>query len=220
MRMISCHLKKNPGFTLVETLLAAAIFLVVATGIYAALAAGQSTWLDTDTSMDLQQSLRFALEKATRELHESGFDKNGIWQVTIGDGTGVNGTDILRFSMPIICHSGDSVIDANGDIAYWGAPLTWGCTSSSCMDADDNCVTRDYKYIRYSLDTNNQLLRQVLDTTTAVVRQDIFARYITNFQVTNSVDQNVVTLQIDAQKKSGTSRVLTMSVTMDVYLRN
>src|SRR3990167_2436584 len=123
------NIKISGGFTLVEALVALAIFLVLSAGVFAVLATGRSTWFDTDASFELQQNLRFALEKLSRELHESGFDKNNVWQVSINNDGGVNGTDILKFSIPIICHSGDSVIDANGDIAYWGAPLTWGCTS-------------------------------------------------------------------------------------------
>ena len=212
--------KKRFGFTLVEVMLATVIFLIVAARIYSVLAAGRTTWLDSDASIELQQNLRLTLEKVTRELHESGFDKLGVWQVVIGQGTGPFGTDILKFSIPIICHNGDNIIDSNGDIAYWGAPVTWGCTSSSCMDADENCLTRDYKFIQYEVDANNRLFRVVLDTNSAVVRQDIIAQHITNFQVTNSVDQDVITLQIDAQKKSGTSRMITASATMDIFLRN
>ncbi len=212
--------EEKGGFTLVEMMLSIAVFLIVAAGVYTALSTGRTTWLDSDASIELQQNLRLTLEKITRELHESGFDKFGIWQVTIGDGTGTNGTDTLRFSIPIICHSGDNVIDSNGDIAYWGAPLTWGCTTSGCMDADDNCFTRDYKFIQYEIDPNNQLLRIILDTNSVAVRQDIIARNISNFQITSSIDREIVNLQIVAQKTSGTSRVISASVAMDVYLRN
>ena len=213
-------IKKSDGFTLVEALVALAIFLVVSIGIYGVLATGRSTWFDTDASIELQQNLRLALEKLSRELHESGFDKNNAWQISINNGGGVNGTDILKFSIPIICHSGDSVIDANGDIAYWGAPLTWGCTSSTCMDADDVCATRDYRYLEYYLDASNQLVRKVLDNNSVSVREDAIARNINNFQVTNSVDQNVITLQFNGQRKSAAGRTVTATANMDVYLRN
>ena len=212
--------KSLTGFTFVEALVSIAIFLVVAIGLYSVLSVGRSTWFDTDTSIGLQQNLRFTLEKITRELHESGFDKNAVWQVTITDGGGVNGTDLLRFSMPIICHGGDSVIDSNGDIAHWGVPLTWGCTSSNCMDADNDCATTDYKSVEYSLDNTNQLMRTVFNNTNQIVRQDVVARDITNFQISNSVDKKVVTLQVTAQKKSVTNRTLAAQVSVDVKLRN
>ncbi len=212
--------KKRGGFSLVETMMTTSIFLIVAVGTYSALSSGRSTMFETDTSMTLQQNLRYTLEKVTRELQESGFDKNGVWQVALSDAAGVNNSDILRFSIPIICHSGDSVIDSNSDVAYWGAPLTWGCTSSSCMDADDNCNTVDYKTLEYSINSSNQLLRKVLDNNSVAVRQDVVAQNITDFQLTNSADQNVVTLQISAQKKSPTSKTLTAAAGMDVYLRN
>ena len=212
--------QRRKGFTLVEALIASALFLIVATAAYSILSSGRTTWFDTDASIELQQNLRLTLEKMTRELHESGFNKNGVWQVAITVGTGVNGSDILRFSMPVICHSGDSVIDSNGDVAYWGAPLTWGCTSSGCMDADNDCATVDYKYIEYSLDNTNQLLRKVLDNNSLALRLDLIARNIVDFRVTNSADRKVVTLQLTAQRKSGTGRTLITPVSMDVKLRN
>src|SRR3989338_1719077 len=208
-------LKKQNGFTYIEAIIAIAIFLIITVAFYTVLATARSAWFNADTSIELQQGLRLTFEKISRELHESGFDKDGVWQVTIGDGTGVNGTDILKFSMPVICHGGDSVIDNNGDIAHWGAPLTWGCTSSACMDADDDCATLDYKYVEYSMDSSKQLKRKVIGND-LVVREDTVARNIVNFQVSNSVDQDVVILQVTAQKRSVANRTLTASVNMNV----
>lgn len=210
---------KKYGVTLIEMMMAVAIFVIVVTGVYGALSAGRSTWADSETSVQLQQNLRLVLEKITRELQESGFDKNGTWQVSINAG-GVNGSSILKFSIPVICHNGDSVIDANGDVAYWGAPLTWGCTSYSCMDADNTCATVDYKYLQYAIDSSNQLLRKVLNNASNLVQQTIIAGNITGFTVANSADQKVVTLVITAQKTSGTGRSISASATMNVYLRN
>lgn len=210
----------NAGLTLVESLFTLVIFLLVVGGIYGVLAVGQSTWFETDASIGLQQNIRLVLQKITRELNESGFDKNGSWQVTISDGTGPGGSDVLRFSVPVICHGGDSVIDANGDVAHWGAPLTWGCTSSSCMDADDDCATVDYKYVEYSMNADNQLTRKVLNPALATQREDLIAQNISDFQLSNSVNRNVVTIQLTAQNQSLMGRMVTSSASMDVYLRN
>lgn len=215
--------KKNidvAGLTLVESMFTLAIFLLVVGGVYGVLAVGKATWFEMDTSIDLQQNLRSALQKVTRELSESGFDKNGVWQVDIADGTGTNGTDILRFSIPVICHNGDNVIDSNGDVAHWGAPLTWGCTSYSCMDSDNDCATVDYKYVEYSVDADNQLVRKVLNSALVTVRQDLIVQYISNFQLSKSVDSNVVTIQLTSQKQSLMGRTMTSTSSMDVYLRN
>ena len=213
-------LKKQNGFTYIEAIIAIAIFLIITVAFYTVLATARSAWFNADTSIELQQGLRLTLEKISRELHESGFDKDGVWQVTIGDGTGVNGTDILKFSMPVICHGGDSGIDNNGDVAHWGAPLTWGCSSSTCMDADNDCATVDYKYVQYAINNDNQLIRAVLNNVNTVIGEDLVAQNISDFQLTNSADRNVVTLQVTAQRKSPENRIITIPESTDVYLRN
>jgi prepilin-type N-terminal cleavage/methylation domain-containing protein len=120
--------RAQKGLTLIEVLVATLILsLILMTG-HIALLAGQSAWSTTDTQIRLQESLRQTLERVGRELQESGSDNNGASQVSIMDGTGPNATDALRFSIPL-CVCGNSPLNANGDIANWGAPLNWGWTS-------------------------------------------------------------------------------------------
>jgi len=218
--MISFNFKRDEGLTLTEMMVVLVIFSMISAGIYAVFSTGQVTWFNTEASIELQQNVRMTLEKITREMNESGFDKNGVSQLTISDGTGVNGTDVVRFSMPVLCVSNMNVIDANGDVATWGAPLTWGCTDASCMDADDDCSTVDYKYIQYLTNSNNELIRRVLDNNNAMVREDIFARHILDFQVTANVNGDLITLQITARKNSSVNAVISASTSMDVNLRN
>jgi len=213
--------KKNfkKGFSLVEILVVMSIFAMMIGGIYAALHTGKDAWTTAETEGQLRDNLRVTLERISRELRESG-STNGALQVTIFEGGGFNGTDVLRFSMPVICHVGDNVMNATGDVAHWGAPLTWGCSDSSCMDADDNCNTVDYRYVEYEINENNEVLRRVLNNTAQLIREDVFARNISDFQVTLSADQNVVTLNITATRQSDLHRLTTLSRSLDVYLRN
>ncbi|OGX09224.1 MAG: hypothetical protein A2Y05_02310 [Omnitrophica WOR_2 bacterium GWA2_53_43] len=114
------------------------IFSVITIGMYSALLAGQSAWSTTDTQIRLQEALRQTLQRVAAELGESGEDGNGIMQMTIGDNTGANGTDILTFSIPV-CVCSNTPIDANGDVTNWGAPLSWGktnCPSDITLNAD------------------------------------------------------------------------------------
>ncbi len=208
------------GFTLVELMIVVVILAIMIGGAYFALTTGESTWFSTDASITVQQNLRQTVEKMTRELTESGLDQNGVAQYTVNDGTGVNGSDTIRFSIPVICHTGDNVIDANTDVAHWGAPLTWGCTSSSCMDADDVCATVEYKYVYYLLGNNNQLLRRVLNPGGVTIREDILADGILDLQMTVSADLKVITLNITAQKNSALNRLITAATSIQVFLRN
>ena len=211
---------RQKGFTMVELMVVLAISSFMLLGIFGALLTGQAAWFSADASMELREGVRSAAEKISRELRESGFDAAAVYQVTIGDGTGVNGTDTLRFSMPVLCNSAAILLNASGDIAYWGAPLTWGCTTSSCMDADNVCATVDYKYVQYEINASNQLIRKVLNPALAVVRQDIITPNMIDIQVTKSADQNVVTVQLTAQKQSGMHRMINLTKSVDVFLRN
>jgi len=104
------------------------IFAAILIGMYSALLAGQSAWSTTDTQIRLQEALRQTLQRVAQELRESGSDANGVMQVTIADNAGTNGTDVLTFSVPM-CVCSNIPIDNNGDVANWGAPLSWGKTN-------------------------------------------------------------------------------------------
>ncbi len=203
----------NTGLTLVETMFAVAILTFLLGGAYALLATGQTSWANTETNIQLNESLRQIVNRMSMELRQT---KQGEYQIL--DGIGSNGTDIIRFSIPVVCEANTSVINATGDVAYFRAPLTWGCTSSTCMDADNECDTIEYKYIEYQVDASKQLLRRVLDGNAALVRQDIVAKNVLDFQLAAITDG--VSMQITAQKKSLKGRLMTDQTTVDVGFRN
>lgn len=213
-------LKNNHGFNIVEMMVVTFVLVIIIGGSFSLLQSGQSAWFTAEANMTLEGSLRQAINRVMGELSESGEDNNAVMQVSIGNGTGVGGSDILKFSVPIICHNGDSVMDVNGDVAHWGAPLTWGCTTSSCMDADDVCATVEYKSLEYKLLTGNLLARRVLNSVDGLVREDVVARNITDFQASFSADQKVVTLTLTTQTTSAMKRVMTATKDANVRLRN
>lgn len=215
------------GFGLVETLLAVGIMSGVMAGVSVVLGAGKTSWSNTDAQIDLQESIRRTIEKVSREVQESGTDKNGVIQVTILDAGGINNSDIIRFSVPIVCEAGTSVMDANGDVANWGAALTWGCTDSSCMDADNSCLTLDYASTEYLIDANDQLVRRVLNAANNPIRTDVFAQNVTDLQVWLNVDlvnpelhQRIVTFSLTVQKDTDENRTITATNSVNIYLRN
>ena len=119
------RLKGNQGFSLLEIMAATLMLSVIATAGSILFISGQSAWIVTDTEIQLQENSRQILLRASMELQESGTDKDGVLQVNILNNSGVNGSDILQFSVPI-CACGTSVVDENADVKSWGAPLTWG----------------------------------------------------------------------------------------------
>ena len=82
------------GLSLVEILVAVAIFVFIAGGIIAVFTVGQSTWQQTETHIELQQDLRKAMVRVTKELRESGFNASASCMVSIDDDGGENSTDI------------------------------------------------------------------------------------------------------------------------------
>lgn len=213
-------LKNNRGFNIIELMIVTFVLVAIIGGSFSLLQSGQSAWFTAEANMTLEDSLRQAINRVVAELSESGEDENGVMQVDIANGTGVGGSDIIKFSIPVVCQNNVSVMDASGDVAYWRAPLTWGCTASTCMDADNDCGTVDYKFIEYRLLAGNLLARRVLDAADAEVRQDVIARNISDFQAAFSVDQKVVTVTLAAQTTSAMNRDMTASKDINVRLRN
>lgn len=202
----------NKGYTLVEVMVSTLILAVFCAAGYTILSSGRAAWTTAETNIALQESLRKSFAKLPAELRQS-----DTAHVQISDGTGTGGSDVIRFSIPVICHSGDNVINTNGDVAHWGAPLTWGCTASTCMDADDDCSTTDYAFVQYLIN-NGALVRRVLNAEGNAVAETTVAENITDFQAT--LAGGVVHLTVTATQKTATARILTTSVPEDVYLRN
>lgn len=124
-------INNSKGFTLIEALVAALLFGVIAAAGSMVLIVSSRSWHQTDTRLSLEENLLLCQQKISGELQESGQDENGNWKVSILDNTGVNNSDILRFSVPI-CPCGTTPLDENSNVKAWGAPLSWG--QSGCSD--------------------------------------------------------------------------------------
>jgi prepilin-type N-terminal cleavage/methylation domain-containing protein len=117
-------MKNQKGFTLIELLVGVGIFAVIMTIGHLVMLTSQASWTTNHSQIQLQENARQTLIRISKELQESGADENGVMQVTIGNGSGPSGTDTVRFAVPL-CICGELIND-NGDVAHWGAPLRWG----------------------------------------------------------------------------------------------
>lgn len=213
-------LVQQSGFTIIEIMIVVLILSIMITGAFLTVSTGSDSWLSTGAQIDLEENVRATFSRISKELQESGEDSLGNLQVAISNGTEFNGSDDIRFTMPIICETGVALVDVNGDVANWGAPLTWGCTDSSCMDADDDCSSRDYAQIGYKLNVLNQLIRRVYDSGGNTVDEFLIAQNITDFQVALSGDQNIVTVTVTASKNSDKGRSFSVTRSLEILLRN
>jgi len=246
-------LREKSGFSLAEVLIVALILSVIIGGGYSVMSSGESAWFTTDANIQMHENLRQVIQKVARELQESGSSRdytdpcNSVMsmRVVISDGAGAGGSDILRFSVPIVCQATGSPIGTSAhacsvagcsvtissnplvtqncpssgsitvtEVANWGTSFMWGDTSSI------DCVNDDYDRVEYRVDANNQLVRRVLNTGGALLREDVFAQNITDFQAVLSGDQNAVTITVTAQKVSSMGRAMSSSRTINVFLRN
>jgi prepilin-type N-terminal cleavage/methylation domain-containing protein len=71
-------LGNDQGFTLIEILIASAIFAMVLVGIYVIYDANQATYTRGEGRANLQQNVRVALDEMTRELLMAGYDPTNI----------------------------------------------------------------------------------------------------------------------------------------------
>jgi len=207
------------GFTLIELVLVVTLLTFLVASTYNTFMTGQSLWTKVDRAIELEDNLRRALDRIVPELAMSGHDSRGFFQASISNNNGVHGSDILRFSIPVICESNGNPVNAQGNAAHWGAPLTWGCTEASCMDADNNCDTVDYKYIEYLIN-GDALIRRVLDYSQAVVREETVALNISDFQAEPNFNQRIITLTLTGQLRLSGENKVTAQTQSDVYLRN
>jgi prepilin-type N-terminal cleavage/methylation domain-containing protein len=210
--VMNLHCKK--GFSYVELMVTIAIISLMAAGGFAALSAGEASWFTAEASIQVQENLRKALDHITAELRES-----QLSQVSIAQGTGFNATDIVTFSIPVICHTGDNLLNANGDVAHWGATLRWGCRDAACMDLNNTCSSVEYKFIQYEVVAGNQLVRKVLNNVNTVMRQEIVANNIADFQA-RIVSGSLIELILQARVTSVLNRPVQATVQNNITFRN
>lgn len=250
------------GFTLTELLVVTAIVSVIFLATNILLLSSQAAWSTTQASINLQENMRQTLLRISNELEESGSDSLGAMQVQILSAAGPNGSDILRFSIPL-CVCGDNIMDANGDVAYWGATLNWGtktCSQGYSLETNGKvkichlppgnpsnqqdievaesalsahldhgdyigactaCSVSNSKFIEYRINANGDLLRRVLDdTATNIAKEDVFAKYLTDFQASINADQDIITLSISLADTTHQKRQITFSRDLKVFLKN
>lgn len=132
---------KKSGITLVEMMVTLLLLSVVMTAALSVFIIGQQIFVDSSLTSDLQFNASQAMQRISFELEDSGVDKNGTLMVsrTANPDPLVPGTDILLFSIPV-CVRATSLMDQNGDVRFWGAPLTWGSNDCSVTPGSNGKV--------------------------------------------------------------------------------
>lgn len=208
------------GFSMAELLVSVALLIFLTSVIFGLLAAAQSSFYNADAGIQLRTIFRNAGQKMSWELARTGYDENLNPQFTISTGTGVNGSDVIRFSVPVPCDSTSAFLDASGNPERWGAFLTWGCNTTSCSDPDLDCNTVEYKYIQYALNADGSIVRSVLSPYLGVVGTTVIADDITDLRFATTAGTSGVTFSMTGQKKSASGMMVTESTAQTVRFMN
>lgn len=214
------RLKNHNAYTLIEAMMVVAILSFLVATTYGTFLMGQTIWNKTSHTIEMDEQLTKAAQRIYAELRLTGHDADGKYQLSFISQAGVNQSDIIKFSIPVICQTSGNPVDGNGDTAHWGAPLTWGCTQSSCMDQNNSCDTIEYKYLRYLIDEQFQFKRQVLDFSENVVREDIIAQNISNFHIEPNFNQSMVKVILTASKTIGRNQTVNQELTLNIRIKN
>jgi type II secretory pathway pseudopilin PulG len=79
MRMRPVHRRRAAGFTLLEFLVAFAIFMVLITGVFAELGKLQKVYRTEESKVDITQESRTLLDEMARELHQAGYPGDNLF---------------------------------------------------------------------------------------------------------------------------------------------
>lgn len=213
-------IQNRNGYSFVEVMLVVAILSFLVATTYGAFLSGQNIWNRTANTIELDEELNKAVQRIAGELKWTGHDSKGQFQLSYITQSGVNGSDIFKFSIPVICQANGNPVDGNGDTAHWGAPLTWGCSDSSCMDADGNCNTVEYKSLQYRINEKNQLVRRVLDFSESVIKEDVVAENISNLKIEPSFDQRMIKVVLTASKNATKNKIINQELIFNVHIKN
>lgn len=178
------------AFTLLETLVVLGIFTLMFTVTFEILSANRRSFDIGLTKQDVENQARLGLESMSRELY-----KTNSSHVTITVDTGSN--SIITFQVPIGYDTGGSLI--------WGA------------DEAGEPSTGGWQ-IRYSLNAGQQLIREVLDTSNNLVNTRVLANAVNS--LTFSLSNNLLNINLTAQKTALGGRVLSQGFSSQVTFRN
>jgi prepilin-type N-terminal cleavage/methylation domain-containing protein len=215
------------GYSMVELMVTMVIFLSLLGAVATTMNVGEDSWPTVAADLEIREITRDARERITREFQNSGINQDGVSQMQVIAGNGADGTDVVKFAVPILCDENQGWIDDNGEIAHWGATLTWRCSCSEgdrsciteCMDPDGDCANIEYSHIQYVKNPLDQLIRQVINFNGDVLRSDLIAENVTDFQV-EPTDRCLYTFRMTVRKSTPRKRDMELTSVWQVHARN
>lgn len=113
---------KNKGFTILEMMIAASIFLILMAAIFMMMDVGRGSWFIGDASVELRQEIIKAFMTMERELRETGQS-----QINLAGGSS---SPTLTFRLPQDNNGDGTILDAAGEVE-WSGPVTYALNGSN-----------------------------------------------------------------------------------------
>lgn len=197
------------GFTLIETVMAISIFLIIMVSTYSVMVMASTIFNTNSVYSQLNQHAMQTLRYLGREIGQTSPNQQPD-HLDIGqDG---NGNSVVRFQIPVDWdNDGDAVTDNLNPQNEWGAYLNTGESQNGMLNG----------WIQY-LVVNNQLTRRVLNNMLAPVQNSdqVVAGDVQQFTVVQNVNVLTMTLTVQRQEASSASRNLQSTFTTRTVLRN
>lgn len=213
-------MKKNPfvenqkGFTLVELMFVGFLLPLVGMAIFLLLDSSLDIFHYNNVYSKLNEGAMQTFRSLSRELGQTS-SLSSPSHITISN-TGVSGTSIVTFQIPVDWDSDGDVITASANPSVeWGAYTEVGQTTSGNLNYA----------IRYRIIANaqgiNELWREVMNAFSGgqVVSSKVLVSDIQTFTVSKNSNQATITLTLQATEPIST-RVFSASFNHNVMLRN
>lgn len=202
------------GFTLLELLVAGALFTVVMLSVFSVAVMSQQIFTDNGTYARLTQGGMEMLRHIEREIGQSSPNTSPARITITAD---ADGNSEVCFQIPVDWDNDGDVVtsDMNPDVE-WGAYDWVGQTDNGRLNG----------WTCYSVDTDEgQLIRDVRDSSMNAIDglTRIVASNVQSFQASRDTDRLTMSMTVEATDeigKDGTPRVHEMTFTSTTILRN
>lgn len=207
---------KEDGFTLVELLVATAIFLTLMGAIFSTFQSQQQAYLVQEQVVSMQQTLRAGMLMMEKEIRMAGYDSQG----TAGAGIATASAGTIRFTKD---DNDNGTIDAanDEDITYslyntaWGTQAVGRAAPSTNQAIADNIDALDFVYLDIDGNVTATAADVVRVQVTMVAQTGQGDRFYVNRNVYRNQQGTVV-----LDKSGAPDNIRRKLVTMDIKCRN
>ena len=201
------------GFTLIEVMMMMILFPLVFLSGYAVSDTARAIFNTNTLYSEMNKSAAQMLRTVNREIGQTSPLTTPSHLTITPDG---NGNSIVTFQIPVD-HDGDGdvVTGALNPVTEWGAYDSLGDLTAGRLNG----------WARYSVNGNNQLVRDVLDNALNPLPQfsQIILNNVTTFTAVragNDLTTTLVVTQTDQEGQAGQTRDFTATFTDQTMLRN